>query len=84
MYVKNECVLHNSINREYDDVGSTYEIGFYDFSIKKLKLGTWVDHLSFLVKRIAEIKKERDRLEKEKELKKTAAVIDLGDYDPNK
>ena len=84
VYVKNECVLHNSISDETDEWGSNYGICFYDFTIKKLKLGSWIDHLNVLVKIIDEKKRERDRLAKEKQLKETASVIDLGDYDPNK
>ena len=84
VFVKNECVLDNSINEIPEEWGSRYFISFSNGSFKKLKLGSWIDHLSFLVKRIAEIEKERNRLQTEKNLKKTAAMIDFGDYDPNK
>jgi len=84
IYADNECVLHNDIGGKYTEWGASYKLSFYDFSIKKLKLGVWIDQISRLVQRIEEIKKEREKKETEARLKNTASNIDLGDYDPNK
>jgi len=80
VFYNNECVLHNSISREYSEWGSNYQIGFYEFSLKKLKAGNWIDDLHFIVQAIKAFELGREIREKEAKLKETASKIDLSGF----
>jgi len=59
IYYNGECVLHNLLMHEFDLSGGSFEVPFYDFSIKRLKSGIWIDDLIYLAKKIKDFK-ERD------------------------
>ncbi len=75
-----DFVLQNTVSYNDDIYGGSYEILFYESSIKKLKIGSWLDELGQL-RLMIEKHLEKNRIKKKnEELLKTSSVIDLGDF----
>ena len=74
-----DFVLQNSVSYEFAIYGGSYRISFYEFSIKKLKIGGWLDELARLRLMIEKHKEQIRIAEKNEALLKTSSVIDLGD-----
>lgn len=74
-----DFVLQNSVSHDYDMYGGSYKISFYEFTIKKLKIGGWLDELICLRLMIEKHKEQIRISEKNEALLKTSSVIDLGD-----